>query len=61
MKRVPRTFTVLGQESLPISITELCRKLCHRDPVTHLEVIKTGAFKLPFNFSAIIFLPKLTP
>jgi len=42
------------------SITELCRKLCNREPVTHLEVTKTGAMdSLPFNFSVITFLLKL--
>jgi len=47
---------LLGQASLPISITELCRKLCHRQPVTLLEAIETGAITLPFNFSVIKFL-----
>jgi len=48
-----------AKSTLPISITELCRKLCHRQHVTHLEFIKTGAVRLPFNFSVIKFLPKL--
>jgi len=56
-KTAPVPF--LGQSSLPISIIELCRKLCHREPVTHLEVINTEAIRLPFNFSVIKFLPKL--
>ena len=43
------------KSTLPISITELCRNLCHREPVTHMEVIKTGAIRLPFNFSVIKF------
>jgi len=41
---------LLGQASLPISITELCRKRCHREPVTHSEVIKAGAIRLPLSF-----------
>jgi len=64
----PRDLPLLGQTSLPISkidiayyfsITELCRKLCHMEPVTYLEVIKTGAIRLPFNFSVNNFPPKL--
>jgi len=42
-----------AKSTLPISITELCRKLCHREPVTHLEVIKTGAIRLPFKFQLL--------
>jgi len=37
---------LLGQESLPISITELFRQLCHRELITHLENIKTEAMRL---------------
>jgi len=34
-----------AKSMLPISITELCRKPCHREPITHLKVIKTGSTK----------------
>jgi len=44
-----------AKSTLPISITVLCRKLCHREPV--LEVIKTGTIRLLFSFSVIKFLP----
>jgi len=52
---------LLGETSLPIGEidTELWQKLCHMEPVTHLEVIKTEALGLPFSFSVIKLAPKL--
>jgi len=54
-----KRYCLSAKSTLPINITERCRKLCHREPVTHLAVVKTGAIRLPFNFSVIHFLPKL--
>jgi len=63
---VSLVFAMLTQNRHCLSVSQNMRqvlrwKRCHRDrePVTLLEVIKTGAIRLPLNFSVTKFLPKL--